>query len=121
MRLSLSRVRAILSNHNVPLSQRGHPLREGCVMPTQSLPAPSLTIANCFPASRMLIREGNSLIYWVLRPIWRVISVVESIFLPESREAPGGSRRSAGGSRRSAGQALGAGRDVVEGERHRHA
>src|SRR5882724_7947712 len=83
-------------------------------MPTQSLPAASLRTAICLPAGRVLTRARNPLIYRVLWPIWRAISVAESIFLPALRETPGGSRRSAG-------QALGAGRDVVEGEGHRDA
>jgi hypothetical protein len=89
-------------------------MRARCVMPTQTLPAASLRTAICLPAGRMLIRARNPLIYRVLWAIWRTISVVESIFLPESREA-------AGGGRRSAGQALRAGGDIVEGERHRDA
>src|SRR6266851_6480397 len=83
-------------------------------MPTQSLPAASLRTANCLPVGRMLIQAGNPLSYRVLWAIWRAISVVESIFLRALREAPGGSRRSAG-------HALGAGRDVVEGQGHRYA
>src|SRR3984893_7394245 len=83
-------------------------------MPTQSLPAASLRTANFLPAGRMLTRAGNSLIYRVLWPIWRAISLVEWMFLPALREAPGGGRRSAG-------QALRTGGDVVEGEGHRHA
>src|ERR1700730_2125156 len=83
-------------------------------MSTQCLPAPSLRTARRLPAARMLIRAGNPLLSRVLWAIWRAISVVESIFLPALREVPGGSSRSAG-------HALGAGRDVVEGEGHRHA
>src|ERR1700737_1292784 len=96
------------SVHNVPR------VREGCVTPTQSLPAPSLRNAYRLPAGRVLIRASNALIYRVLWAIWRVISVVESMFLPALRETPGGSRRSAG-------QALRTGGDVVECEGHRHA
>src|SRR3984893_11808608 len=83
-------------------------------MPTQSLPALSLRTAKCLPAGRLLIRARNPLIYRVLWAIWRAISVVASSFLPALRETRGG-----GG--RSAGQAFRTGRDVVEGERHRHA
>ena len=89
-------------------------MRARCVMPTQSLPAASLRTAICLPAGRMLIRALNPLIYMVLWAIWRAFSVVESIFLPALREGPTGSTGSAG-------QALGAGGDVVEGQRHRHA
>src|SRR5437016_495399 len=85
-----------------------------CEMPTQCLPAVSLRTAHLLPAGRVLVRLSNYLIYKVLWPIWRAFSGVESIFLPESREARGGSRCSAR-------QAFGAGGDVVEGERHRHA
>src|ERR1700731_5380650 len=91
-----------------------HLMRARCVMPTQCLPAPSLRTANRLPAARVLFRTRSPLIYMVLWAIWRAISVVESMFLPESREAPGDSRRSAG-------QALRIGGDGVEGQRHRHA
>src|SRR6266481_10103842 len=89
-------------------------MRARCVVPTQCLPAASLKVARRLPAGRMLIQARNPLIYRVLWPIWRAISVVASIFLPALREAPGGGRRSAG-------QALRTGGDVVEGERHRDA
>src|SRR6266404_3678814 len=91
-----------------------HLMRARCVMPTQCLPAASLRTAICLPAGRMLIRALNPLIYMVLWAIWRAFSVVESIFLPALREGPTGSTGSAG-------QALGAGGDVVEGQRHSHA
>ena len=82
-------------------------------MPTQSLPAASLRVAYRLPAGRVLMRVAMYLIYKVLWSIWRAFSVVKSSFLPALREAPEGGRRLAG-------HALGAGWDVVEGQRHRH-
>src|SRR6516164_2822422 len=84
-----------------------------CAVPTQTLPAASLRPAKRLPASRVMIRMANYLIYRVFWPIRQAFFGAESSFLPALREAPGAGARSAG-------QALGAGRDVVEGERHRH-
>src|ERR1700740_36170 len=84
-----------------------------CAMPTQPLPAVSLRMAKRLPAIRVLARLSNYLTFMALWPIRQAFFGAESSFLPALREAPGASARSAG-------QALGAGRDVVEGERHRH-
>jgi hypothetical protein len=83
--LSLYRVRAILSNHNVCFYHI-YLVRKGASMPTQSLPAPSLRTAICFPAG-MPTWAGNPLIYRTLC----AILVVGSIFLPALREARGSS------------------------------
>ena len=72
-------------------------------MPTQSL-----------PAARVLVRVASYLIYKVLWPLRKASADAESSFLPALREVRGGGRGSAG-------QALRAGGDVVEGQRHRHA
>ena len=69
--------------------------------------------AKRLPAAQAMIRVANYLIYWAFWPIGQAFFGAESNFLPALREALGASARSAG-------QALGAGRDVVEGERHRH-
>src|SRR4029077_2838455 len=104
MGLSLYRVRAILSNHNMCLYHNTYLVRKGASMPTQSLPAPSLRTAICLPAGRMLTRASNPLIYRILCAIWRAISVAGSIFLPALREARGSGVGLAG--RRRAGAAV---------------
>jgi hypothetical protein len=78
-------------------------------MPTKSLPAASLRTTDRLPAARIRLLRYNYLIYMVLWQIRRLLFGVESCFLPALREG------------RSAGQALGASRDVVEGEGHRDA
>src|SRR6266851_8209634 len=78
-------------------------------MPTKSLPAASLRTTDRLPAARIRLLGSNYLIFMVLWPIRRLLFGVESYFLPALREG------------RSADQALGAGRDVVEGEGHRDA
>jgi hypothetical protein len=78
-------------------------------MPTKSLPAASLRTTDRLPAARIRLWGSTYLICMVLWPIRRLLSGAESYFLPALREG------------RSAGQALGASRDVVEGEGHRDA
>src|ERR1700730_1660634 len=63
-------------------------------MSTESLPATSLRTGNRLPATRVLLRGVNYLIYMVLWVIGAAISGLESSFLPALREAPGGRRRS---------------------------
>jgi hypothetical protein len=58
-------------------------------MPTQSLPAASLSTANRFPAARMLLCAINYLIYKALSSVIPVIFAAESNFLPALREATG--------------------------------
>jgi hypothetical protein len=78
-------------------------------MPTKSLPAASLRTTDCLPAAQIQFPGSKSLICKVLWPIRRPLFGVKSDFLPALREG------------RSADEALGAGRDVVEGEGHRDA
>jgi hypothetical protein len=73
------------------------------------LPAASLRTTDRLPAAQIRLREDKYLICRVLWPIRRPLFGVESCFLPALREG------------RSGGQALGAYRDVVEGEGHRDA
>lgn len=75
-------------------------------MPTKSLPAVSLRTTDRLPAAQIRLREDNYLICRALWLIRRPLFGVESCFLPALREG------------RSADEALGAGRDVVEGKRH---
>ncbi len=78
-------------------------------MPTKSLPAASLRTTDRLPAARIRLWGSNYLICMALWPIRRLLFGVESYFLLALREG------------RSADEALGAGRDVVEGEGYRDA
>ena len=60
-------------------------------MPTQILPAASLSSAQRLPAARALFLEANYLICIALRSIGRAISGVKTRFLPEGREIRRGS------------------------------
>src|SRR5215475_5519574 len=62
-------------------------------MPTQILPAASLSSAQRLPAARALFLEANYLICIALRSIGRAISGVKTRFLPHSRDERWGPRR----------------------------
>src|SRR6266478_9995952 len=70
-----------------------------CMMTTFSLPAASLRSASRLPAARVWLWISKYLVYIVLSAKRRANFRVESIFLPESREAarPGGSQEFAPG------------------------
>jgi hypothetical protein len=86
-------IRVVLfSQHITCVFDNRYTMSERCEMPTKSLPAAFLRIANRLPAGRIRLRVTNYLFCMVLWSIEQWFVGAESRFLPVLRETPGGRR-----------------------------